>query len=69
MKNWSMTKTAKVTNPRNVLIQIPGIVISKWSLLKGDLLEVQYNEEANTVTIRPAIRPRGGAAEESQRMA
>lgn len=49
-----LAKTVKITNRRNVLVQIPGFVIAAWS--SADELEVYYDEELQIVTIRPAIR-------------
>lgn len=51
-----LTKTVRVTNPRNVLVQIPSFIISNWNLTLADKLEVHYNEETKEVTIRKAVR-------------
>lgn len=56
---WYMTicKTVNVTNPRNVLVQIPAFIAgATWRLKQGDKLEVLYNEATQEVTIRPAVR-------------
>ena len=63
-------KTVTVTNPRNVLVQIPSIIAGvEWSLKEGDQLEVSYNGQAGKVTIQPAVQRRGNAAEESDGVA
>ena len=46
-----LIKTVNVTNPRNVVVQIPGCVIANWGTQLGSLLEVHYNEQQNSVTI------------------
>jgi len=49
-------KTVKVTNPKNVLVQLPRYIVDKWGLKQGDGLEVFTNEKEETIT----IKPRGG---------
>jgi len=49
-------KTVKVTNPKNVLVQLPRHIVDKWGLKQGDGLEVFTNEKEETIT----IKPRGG---------
>ena len=57
-------KTVNVTNPKNVLVQIPSFIAGvEWSLRQGDKLEVLYNNELKEITIRPVLFRRGGAAE------
>lgn len=46
-------KDVRVTNPGNVLVQIPGFVTNKWKLLKGSELEVHISDDGQTVIIRP----------------
>ncbi|MNF95263.1 hypothetical protein D3C81_1691930 [compost metagenome] len=46
-------KNVNVTNPKNVLVQIPGFIASKWGLNQDSKLEVLYNEESQSVVIRP----------------
>ncbi|MNB69336.1 hypothetical protein D3C75_158640 [compost metagenome] len=46
-------KNVNVTNPKNVLVQIPGFIASKWGLNQDSKLEVIYNEESQSVVIRP----------------
>lgn len=58
-----LTKTVKITNRRNVLVQIPGFIIAAWPL--ADELEVYYDEDKQTVTIRPAVSRRVNFIEES----
>lgn len=65
MAQWSMQKTANVTNPKNVLVQIPGCITAKWQLQLGDKLEVKYDEETNIITIRPTVRSRGNTISKS----
>jgi hypothetical protein len=48
-------KTVKVTNPRNVVVQIPSFIIAKWHINENSELEVHYNEQTKTVTIKPTI--------------
>ena len=56
----TMYKTVNVTNPRNVLVQIPSMIAGiEWGLKQGDRLEVLYSDETKEVTIRPAIFGRG----------
>jgi hypothetical protein len=55
-----MYKTVTVTNPRNVLVQIPSLIAGiEWGLDKGDELEVLYSDETKEVTIRPVLLGRG----------
>ena len=49
-------KTIKVTNPKNVLVQLPRYIVDKWGLKQGDGLEVHTDEKEETIT----IKPRGG---------
>ena len=60
-----MLKTVKVTNPRNVLVQIPAFVISQWNLNVDSRLEVSYNECTGQVTIQPSVQGRGNSVKES----
>lgn len=62
-----LTKTVKITNRRNVLVQIPGFVIAAWS--NADELEVYYDEELQVVTIRPSILGGVGFTKEGNRVA
>ena len=62
-----LTKTVKITNRRNVLVQIPGFVIAAWS--DAEELEVYYDEDDNTVTIKPNVQRGSLFAKESNRMA
>lgn len=57
-----LTKTVKITNRRNVLVQIPGFIIAEWP--GADELEVYYDKQQQQVTIKPNIRPRGNSNEE-----
>lgn len=62
-------KTVNVTNPRNVLVQLPSFVIANWGVVLGSHLEVHYDEQQQQVTIRPAVQRRGNVAEKSDGMA
>ena len=35
-------KTVKVTNPKNVLVQLPRYIVDKWGLKQGDELGGAY---------------------------
>lgn len=48
-------KTVRVTNPRNVLVQIPSYVIAQWHPESLNYLQVNYNEQTNEVRIKPAV--------------
>lgn len=62
-------KTVNVTNPRNVLVQLPSFVIANWGVALGSHLEVHYDEEKQQITIRPAVQRRSDSAEESDGVA
>lgn len=62
-----LTKTVKITNRRNVLVQIPGFVIAAWS--DAEELEVYYDEDDNTITIKPNVQRGSLFVKESNRMA
>ena len=49
-----LAKTVKITNRRNVLVQIPGFVIAAWP--SADELEVYYDEDKQAIIIRPSIQ-------------
>lgn len=49
-------KTTKVTNPKNVLVQIPGFIIEKWALDTNDGVEVHISDDEQTVQIKPRKR-------------
>ena len=51
---FSMLKTVQVTNARNVLIQVPAVIVAQWGLKNKDRLVVEYNEEDNYIKVRPA---------------
>lgn len=64
MSRMTIYKTVNVTNPKNVLVQIPSYIAGvKWKLQSGDMLEVSYNEDNSEVTIRPTILGRSGVDE------
>lgn len=56
-------KTVKVTNPRNVLVQIPGFVVAQWGAQIGDTLEVLYDEETDEVRIGKVLQHRSRTTE------
>lgn len=60
-------KTVKVTNPSNVLVQIPGFVVAQWGVQLGDVLEVLYDD--GQVRIGKAVPDRSGATEGSKDVA
>ena len=61
-----LTKTVKITNRRNVLVQIPGFVIAAWP--DADELEVYYDEYKQTITIKPHFQRGSLFAKESDRV-
>ena len=62
-------KTVNVTNPRNVLVQLPSFVIADWGVTLGSHLEVHYDEDKRQITIAPAVLGRRDAAEKSDGVA
>lgn len=62
-------KTVNVTNPRNVLVQVPSFVIANWEVALGSHLEVHYDEEKQQLTIVPSLQRRGNSTEESNGVA
>lgn len=62
-------KTVNVTNPRNVLVQVPSFVIANWGVALGSHLEVHYDEEKQQLTIIPSLQRRGDSTEESNGVA
>lgn len=51
-----IVKTVKVTNPSNVLVQIPKFIVEKWGLTDKDGIEVHVDNDGETVTIKPRKR-------------
>ena len=49
-----LAKTVKITNRRNVLVQIPSFIIAAWP--GADELEVYYDEDKQAVTIKPNLQ-------------
>lgn len=64
-----LLKTIRVTNARNVLLQIPSVIIAAWRVKTGSQLEVHYDEATQLITIRQAIPGREYATSQSKRMA
>ena len=63
-------KNAKVHNPKNVLVQIPGFIsFAKWKLTKGDEVEVYLADDGESIILRPKkIYNRSSPNTEGQRM-
>lgn len=61
-------KTVNVTNPRNVLVQVPSFVIANWGVTLGSRLEVHYDEEKQQLTIIPSLQRRSDAAAQGDGM-
>ena len=62
-------KTVNVTNPRNVLVQVPSFVIADWGVTLGSHLEVHYDEEKKQLTIAPSLQRRSNTVKKSNGMA
>ena len=62
-------KTVNVTNPRNVLVQVPSFVIADWGVALGSHLEVHYDEEKQQLTVTPSLPRRSNTAEKSDGVA
>ena len=60
---FKFSKTVKVTNMKNVLVQMPRAVVSDWGLKVGDEIELKYKD--GIVTITPAIQRRSGLTGQS----
>lgn len=58
----NLIKTVNITNPRNVLVQIPSAIAGPWIQKFGQQLEVHYNEATDEITIKPHVLSRGGLA-------
>ena len=70
MSYMTMFKTVNVTNPRNVLVQIPSMIAGvEWGLKQGDKLEVLYDDHTSEVTIRPHVPGRGQLTKSRNEMA
>jgi bifunctional DNA-binding transcriptional regulator/antitoxin component of YhaV-PrlF toxin-antitoxin module len=46
-------KTVKVTNPKNVIVQIPKFVVENWGLNEKDGVEVHINSEEKYLILKP----------------
>ena len=46
-------KTVKITNPKNVLVQIPLFIVEKWCLNTNDSVEVITDDDGQTVKLKP----------------
>jgi len=58
-------KTVRVTNPLNVLVQIPTSVVAQWKLTLGDTLDVEWDGEHEKIIIKPTVQGRVETAENS----
>lgn len=59
-------KNVRVSNPRNVVVQIPGFISHKWGLTNTDILEVHISDDEQSVIIRPKnIQAGSGSDKES----
>lgn len=61
-------KTISVTNPKNVLVQIPGCVVAKWCLNTGSKIEVNYDDIKGCLELRPTIQRRVRITPEIKRL-
>lgn len=59
---FSFMKEVNVTNTKNVLCQIPKVVVTDWGLKVGDTLELTY--EDGKITIRPSVQRRSNLTEQ-----
>lgn len=57
-------KTIKVTNEKNVLVQIPRLVAKKWNLQKGDELNVNITDDEERIVITHAKKVPNGRHDE-----
>lgn len=55
-------KEINVTNTKNVLCQIPKVVVADWDLKVGDTLELTYKD--GEVTIKPTVQRRSNLTEQ-----
>ena len=46
-------KTVKVTNSKNVVVQVPGFVVEKWGLKEGDSIDVLLDDREGAVVLAP----------------
>ena len=54
-------KTVRVTNSKNVLVQIPGFSVKKWGLREGNEIDVSISADEESIIIKPRkqnIQPR-----------
>ena len=62
-------KVVNVTNPKNVLVQIPGAIVARWGVKEGDRIEVHVSENGNAIILYPKkIQERSGTDEASEKM-
>ena len=60
-------KVVKITNPKNVLVQLPCAIVNNWGLLEGDGIEVHVPEDGKAVVLKPKkMRDRGGINTDSK---
>lgn len=58
-----LIKTIRVTNPKNVVLQIPGYVASVWGLTSDSQLELHFDTNNEQVIIRPCLYGRSKITE------
>lgn len=46
-------KTVKVTNSKNVIVQVPGFIVEKWGLKEGDSIDVILDDKEGAVVLAP----------------
>ena len=54
-----LLKTVKVTNIRNVVVQIPATVVGAWAMQEGASIEFHYDAERKSLELRPTVQHRG----------
>lgn len=64
-----LIKTVRVTNPGNVLVQIPGYVVATWGLTTDSRLEVDFDENNEQVIIKPSVYGRKQATTRRNKVA
>lgn len=53
MEDKQLVKVCRISNPKNVLIQIPGNIIKMWGLEKDDSLEVVVCSKTGNLIVIP----------------
>lgn len=47
-------KEARITNKRNVLVQVPSFIVADWEVEQEDTIGMFYDQEAKAVILKPA---------------